>query len=102
MEFSDLQAKIVENVKNYGKNYNLDVNQEFAFMKLIEEIGEFTQAKMIHEKKSRPEKFLPEAESKQNLAEELADVVGMSLYLAEILDIDLLKTLEDKWIGREK
>ncbi len=102
MELKELQHLITENVKNYGKNYSIDVDQEFAFMKLIEEVGEFTQAKMIHDKKSRPEKFLPEAESKQNLTEELADVVGVSIYLADLLDINLEQALKEKWIGREK
>lgn len=102
MELKELQQKIVQNVKNYGKNYSIDVNEEFAFMKLIEEVGEFAQAKIIHDKKSRPEKFLPEAESKQNLANELADVVGVSIYMAELLDIDLEQALKDKWIEREK
>lgn len=66
--------------------------------KLYEEMGEYTQAILIHNKKSRPEKHLPFEESKAEVAKELADVFGMLIVNAYVLDIDLLAALKEKWI----
>jgi NTP pyrophosphatase (non-canonical NTP hydrolase) len=68
MEFQELQSKIIENALKYGEKYHIKIDEDFALLKLFEEVGEFTQAVLIHRKKSRPEKFVPEEISKQELA----------------------------------
>ena len=55
---------------------------------------------MIHKKKSRPEKFVDERVSKDMVAKELADVIGMAVFVADVLDIDVEKALQKKWINR--
>jgi len=102
MEFTELQNKVVENALNYGKKYNVLIDEDFALLKLVEELGEFSQAILIHRRKSRPEKFLPESESKEEVAKELADVVGMAIVAAHVLNINLEDALNKKWIGKEK
>jgi len=57
---------------------------------------------LIHRKKSRPEKHLSEADSKQELAKELADVVGVAIINAKLLGIDLEEALIKKWINRRQ
>ena len=101
MEFKQLQEKIVQNALRYGKEFGVDIDKEFATLKLVEEVGEFAQALLIHEKKSRPEKFLEEEKSKEELAKELADVVGMAIVNAHLLGIDIESALEKKWISKE-
>ncbi len=102
MDFQELQSKVIENALNYGKNYNITIDEEFAMLKLYEEVGELTQAILIHKKKSRPEKHVDEATSKNKIAEEMADVLGILMVHAQLLEIDLEKSLEKKWINREK
>lgn len=102
MDFQTLQQDVVQNALNYGKKYHVVIDEDFALLKLVEEVGEFSQAVLIHRHKSRPEKFLPEAESKQEVAKELADVVGMAIVAAHIFGIDLEDALKKKWIGKEK
>jgi len=102
MDFKEFQEKIVENAINYGKKYNINIDEDFALLKLYEEVGEFSQAVLIHRKKSRPEKYVLEEESKKQLAKELADVLGMVVVNAHLLNIDLEKAVNEKWIGKER
>lgn len=102
MNFKELQKKIVENAINYGKKYNVQIDEDFALLKLYEEVGELAQAVLIHRKKSRPEKFVSVEVSKNELAKELADVFGMVVVNAHLFGIDLEEALDKKWINKEK
>ena len=99
MEFKVLYEKVVQNALNYGKKFDVAIDGEFSHMKLIEEVGEFSQALLIYKRKSRPEKFLPEAEAKEEVAKELADVVGMAFVNAHVLGIDMEAAMA-KWINK--
>ncbi len=98
MEFSMLYTKVVQNALDYGQKYNVSIDEDFSFMKLIEEVGEFSQARLIYKKMSRPEKFLQDNEAKEEVAKELADVVGMAFVNAHVLGIDLEQALKTKWV----
>lgn len=98
MEFNDLQNKVYNNAVEYWEKYNVSIDEDFSLIKLYEEVWEFSQAVLIHRKKSRPEKFLPEEESMKDVAHELADVVWMAIVNAKVLWIDLEKALKEKWI----
>ncbi len=102
MDFKELQNKVVENAINYGQKYNVKIDEDFALLKLYEEMGEFAQAVLIHRKKSRPEKYVSEEVSKNELAKELADVIGMLIVNAHLLGIDLEEAIKKKWIDRQK
>jgi len=103
MDFKQVQKECVENAYRYGREYNIEIDKEWALLKLMEEMGEFTQSILIHKKKSRPEKFLPEEESLKEVAKELSDVVGFSLLLAELYGIDLVPTMKAKgWFNGDK
>ncbi len=101
MEFREIQKKVVQNALNYGEQFKVTIDKNFAFLKFIEEVGEFAQALLIHEKKSRPEKFVDAEKSKKELAKELADVIGMAIVNAHLLDIDIESALEEKWITKK-
>ncbi len=102
MDFKELQKRVVENAINYGRKYNVKIDEDFALLKLYEEVGELAQAVLIHRKKSRPEKHVPKEISKKELAKELADVVGMAIVNAHLLGIDLEEAIDKKWINKEK
>lgn len=102
MEFRELQEKVVANAMNYGKKCNIEIDEDFALLKLYEEVGEFAQAVLIHRKKSRPEKYVSEELSKIELGKELADVVGMAIVNAHLFGIDLEEAIDRKWINRLK
>jgi len=100
MEFKDIQANIIKNAERYSKDYGVTIDKEFCALKLTEELGEFAEAALTHARKSRPEKLLPEEESKKRLAHELADVVGMALVTADVYGINLEEALKEKWMKK--
>jgi len=100
MTFHELQQAIIRNAYAYGERFHITIDEDFALLKLYEEIGEFAQAILIHRKKSRPEKHMPEDKSRELVAHELADVVGMAIVLAHFLDVDLEKAFEKKWLKK--
>lgn len=102
MEFNVLQDKVVKNAQNYGKRFNVSIDKQFAFLKLIEEVGEFAEAVLIYNKKSRPEKHLSSEDAQKKIAEELADVIGMAIVNAHLLEIDLEKSINEKWINKKR
>lgn len=102
MEFKQIQEKIVKNAVEYGKKYNVKIDEDFALLKLYEEVGELAQAILIHRKKCRPEKYVSQEVSKKELAKELADVMGMVIVNAHLLGIDLMDAIDKKWINKEK
>jgi NTP pyrophosphatase (non-canonical NTP hydrolase) len=102
MDFKEMQDKLVKNALDYGKKNNLKIDEDFALLKLYEEVGEFAQAVLIHRKQCRPEKRIPEEAAKIELGNELADIVGMAVVNAHLLDIDLDKAIDRKWINKEK
>lgn len=102
MDFKELEKKVVQNAMRYGKKHNIRIDEDFALLKLYEEVGELAQAVLIHRKQSRPEKHVSPEISKKELAKELADIVGMAIVNAHLLGIDLEEAIDKKWITKEK
>ncbi len=98
MTFKELQQALLKVAEGYGKAHGIDIDQDFALLKLYEEVGEFAQAVLIHRKKSRPEKHTSEEASKQMMADELADIIGLAVMNANLFEIDLEEALERKWL----
>lgn len=101
MNFKKLQQKVVKNAFAYGERHELRIDKDFAVIKLFEEVGELAQAILIHNKKCRKSKRVPDDVSKKELAKELADVVGIAMLNAHLLDIDLEEAIDKKWINKE-
>lgn len=102
MDFKELEKKLIQNAINYGKKYNVKIDEDFVLLKLYEEVGELAQDILIHRKKCRPEKYLSKEKSKEEVAKELADILGLLIVNAYLLDIDLEKAIEKKWLDRKK
>ncbi|MDD2732072.1 MAG: pyrophosphatase [Candidatus Pacebacteria bacterium] len=101
MEFKKLQKKIIKNALDYGRKYKVKIDEDFAFLKLYEEVGELTQDFLIYKRKCRPEKYLSEKRAKEELAKELADVLGLIVLNAYLLNIDLEEAIDNKWINKK-
>lgn len=99
MEFKEVQKEVVKNALDYGQQFNITIDKEFTLLKLVEEVGEYMQSVLIHDRKSRPEKFLDPEASKEEVAKELADVIGMAMLNAHVFGIDLEEALTKKWIN---
>ena len=97
MDFKVIQEAAMKNVDRYSKKHNVTIDADYATLKLMEEAGEFAQAVLIYKKRSRPEKFVSEEASLYDIGKELADIVGMAMLNAHLLDIDLESILREKW-----
>lgn len=102
MQFTELQEKLVQNLTRYGKKHNIEIDEDYLLFKLIEEVGELSEAILIDRKKSRPVKHVSKEESRKQIAAELADVTGMVVVLSHLMNIDLEDALDKKWINKEK
>ena len=101
MEFKEIQEEIIKTMGDYGKEYNIKIDEDFVLLKLYEELGEFSQAVLISKRKSKPGKYVSEEVSKKEIAKELADVFGTIIVNAHLLNIDLEDAVIKKWITRE-
>ena len=101
MDFKELEKKVIQNAGDYSKKYKVKIDQDFALLKLYEEVGELAQDILIHRKKCRPEKRLSDKRSKEEIAKELADILGLLIVNAHLLDIDLEKAITKKWLDRK-
>jgi NTP pyrophosphatase (non-canonical NTP hydrolase) len=96
MTFQEMQKGVLAVADTYGKLFRITIDQDFALLKLYEEVGEFAQAVLIHRKKSKPDKLRSEEESKKILAEELADIIGLTIVNADLFGIDLEQAVREK------
>lgn len=101
MDFETLQKQVIARALKYGEENGIAIDESFVILKLYEEIGEYTQAILIHTKKSRPSKHVDEETSHQLVAKELADVVCLAILNAYLLDVDLEKAIEEKWLSKK-
>ncbi|MFA6429479.1 MAG: MazG nucleotide pyrophosphohydrolase domain-containing protein [Patescibacteria group bacterium] len=101
MQLTELQDQAATVFLNNLKRDNIEQTNDYLVMKLSEELGEFVQSYLVHAKRCRPEKYLPEEESKRELSKELADVLGIALVIAKTMEIDVEEALVKKWITRE-
>jgi len=98
MEFKELHDAIIKVAEIYGKKFKIKIDENFALLKLYEEVGEFAQSILIHRKKCKPEKYLNKNKSKEMVANELADILGLVIINAHLLGVDLQKAIEEKWL----
>jgi NTP pyrophosphatase (non-canonical NTP hydrolase) len=100
MTFQEMQKGVLAVADKYGKRFGIIIDQDFALLKLYEEVGEYAQAVLIHRKKSKPNKLRSEEDSKNLMAEELADIIGLAIMNAELFGIDLERAVKEKWLDR--
>jgi NTP pyrophosphatase (non-canonical NTP hydrolase) len=100
MTFEKLQKGILKVAELYSERFGVTIDQDFTVLKLVEEVGEYAQAVLVHRKKSKPEKHVSEKESKKLIANELADIIGLAIMNANLFGIDLENAIKEKWLNK--
>jgi NTP pyrophosphatase (non-canonical NTP hydrolase) len=100
MTFEKLQKGILKVAELYSERFGVTIDQDFTLLKLVEEVGEYAQAVLVHRKKSKPEKHVSENESKKLIANELADIIGLAIMNANLFGIDLENAIKEKWLNK--
>lgn len=98
MQFTELVKKVLEVYDRYAEENDIPVNEDYAVLKLIEEVGEFSQAVIIKRGMCRAEKRVPPKVAQKNVAAELADILGLTILCADRLGVDLQGAIRDKWL----
>ena len=96
MDIKDLTSKLIQIRKTYSESFNIPISSDWYPIKISEEVGEMCSAYLSLTKRARPKGELPDLLT-QNLADEIADVIAMTLLFAESQNIDIEKAIEDKW-----
>ncbi|MBZ9935825.1 pyrophosphatase [Mesorhizobium sp. BR1-1-16] len=91
-----LQAAFERASSAYAETYAIDRDPDWFVLKLVEEMGELTQAWNKFEGRSRPH-GRSEDELRLALADETADLLGHVLLFAGQSGIDLNAAIERKW-----
>lgn len=89
-EFAKLEHE--RQVKHYGVKEN-DKTKYTMFAKLVEEVGELSQALLMQDSLQRDAKL---KENKESIEDELSDVLLVTLILSVELSVDIKKSLTDK------
>jgi len=96
MTFEEMQSGILKVAETYSERFNVEIDHDFAVLKLFEEVGEYAQAVIVHKKKSKPKKYVSEEEVKKTLEKSsLISLVWQSLmqtYLTSIFKKLLMKS----------
>ncbi|MEW6184619.1 MAG: hypothetical protein AB1585_02630 [Thermodesulfobacteriota bacterium] len=56
MTFQEMQKGVLAVADTYGKRFGITIDQNFALLKLYEEVGEYAQAVLIQLKKAQLKK----------------------------------------------
>lgn len=97
---TDTLMSLLDDVKRvsdiYAARFDLQRDDMFYVGKLVEELGEMTQAYLRLAGLSRT-KGEPRERLQQSLEDEAADVLGMLLLFADRTGVDLAAGFERKW-----
>ena len=91
-----LRDKIAEACNRYAASLNVEPTHDWIVLKNLEEAGELVQSFLRYSARAHARGLTAE-ELKRALDDEIADLVGFSLVLAQRFDVDLLRALERKW-----
>lgn len=81
----------------YAQKFDIDRTPDWFLLKLTEELGELIQSYLKYAGQARVN-GVSQAELKRDLEEELADVLGMTLLVANHHHIDLQEAISRKWL----
>lgn len=97
MNLKETQQKAANITEIYGRNFGVETDAEWCLLKLQEELGELVSAYLKLSGKTRA-KGPSETAMRQNLRDEIADVLGFALAFSEKQGIDANQAFKDKWL----
>jgi len=93
---ADLMQKFEKASASYSASNSIERDPDWFMLKLQEEVGEVTQAWNRLTARGRARGKTPE-EMRQDLSDEVADLLGHVLLLARHNQLDLTRSIERKW-----
>lgn len=100
LTLSELTERIEYVSAGYGDYYGVERSTDWILLKLTEEVGELVQAHLTASGQGR-DRGLDRDQQRAQVAEELADVLGMCLVAAHRAGVDLESAVAAKWLRYE-
>ena len=100
MDLAEWTSRLETVSAGYAEAYAVDRTPEWMLLKLLEELGELSQAWLVASGQGRDRGRTAE-EQRQSVAAECADVVAMALLTAHRMGVDVEAALEEKWLPWE-
>lgn len=97
MEIKEAQKESFELLERINNQQNVKHNPENTFMSLVEEVGEAARELSKKQKNTKRGNF-----NKEELADELSDIISRTLVIAEDNKIDMDKAFQNKLIKIKK
>ncbi len=91
-----LQDDFLKVIEVYAEKFHIKRDELWSLAKIVEEVGELTQAHLRLTGRARTDES--EETLRQDLADEVADVLGMLLIYAKSQDIDVGAAVARKWL----
>lgn len=98
MQLDDLSKQIEEVSAGYAAKFAIQRSEDWALLKLVEEVGELTQAHLKLTGRARVSVGDTDA-LQMSFENELADVLGQVLVLAKLANVDLINAIDRKWLA---
>lgn len=94
---TDRQHTISTKLFDLIEEDDIMANEEYLFLKLGEEIGDFHKAFLVYKNLCKPQDRQAPAQAKTKLSKKFADIFGLLLTIAETLEIDIEDSLEERY-----
>ena len=96
MDIKEIQKKATMVSNRYALSQDINRDDDWYVLKLQEEVGELIQSYLSFTNRGR-KRDKSDTEIKRNFADELADIIGQTLLIADHHNIDIEDALENKW-----
>jgi len=97
MEIKEAQKQSFELLERINNKHNVKHNPDTMFISLVEEVGEVARELSKKQKNTKRGDF-----NKEELADELSDIMSRTLVIAEDNNIDMDKAFQSKLIKIQK
>ena len=97
MDLTTLTEQLESISSGYAQKFEIERTPDWFLLKLTEELGELIQSYLKYIGQARTAD-VSQANLKQDLEDELADVLGMTLLVAHNHNIDLETAIARKWL----
>lgn len=100
MDIADWTNRLENVSAGYAEVYAVDRTPDWMLLKLMEELGELSQAWLVASGQGR-DRNLSKQQQEDAVAAECADVVAMALLVAHRMGVDVEAAMRDKWLPWE-
>ncbi len=101
MDIAEWTSRLENVSAGYAEVYAVDRTPDWMLLKLLEEVGELSQAWLVASGRGR-DRNLSEQAQQDAVAAECADVVAMALLVAHRMGVDVETAMQEKWLPWEE